>query len=187
MPVPAPRRSRSSPPQRRAESRGTVRAGSGDRRSSPVGRALTQARPLRAVDPDPSGLASPVIASVTALPAPSLSEEQKESLCSVIGLVVKIGLVSVVGVSLVRLAAAYQDRMERQGELAAVLDIEKAKLHRARERFDQLFSVDGEQRLIREQDQWIAPNRLRIVWQSPAAFPSVEQPSGTKPAVSPVP
>ncbi|QPN61390.1 hypothetical protein H8F24_00120 [Synechococcus sp. CBW1002] len=127
------------------------------------------------------------MASVTALPAPSLSEEQKESLCSVIGLVVKIGLVSVVGVSLVRLAAAYQDRMERQGELAAVLDIEKAKLHRARERFDQLFSVDGEQRLIREQDQWIAPNRLRIVWQSPAAFPSVEQPSGTKPAVSPVP
>ena len=25
--------------------------------------------------------------------------------------------------------------------------------------------VEGEQRLIREQNQWIAPNRLRVVWQ----------------------
>ncbi|MEB3264730.1 MAG: hypothetical protein VKJ66_10205 [Synechococcus sp.] len=118
---------------------------------------------------------------------PSLTEEQKQKLCSLIGLVVKISLVSVVGVSLVRLAAAYQERMERQGELSAVLDIEKAKLHRARERFDQLFSVDGEQRLLREQDQWIAPNRLRIVWQSPDAFPSVEQSSPARPPAKPVP
>jgi hypothetical protein len=48
-----------------------------------------------------------------------------------------------------------------------VLDLEQAKLSKARERFDQLFMVEGEQRLIREQNQWIAPNRLRVVWQSP--------------------
>jgi hypothetical protein len=29
--------------------------------------------------------------------------------------------------------------------------------------------VEGEQRLIREQNQWIAPNRLRVVWQTPEA------------------
>jgi hypothetical protein len=56
--------------------------------------------------------------------------------------------------------------MERQGELAAVLDLENAKLAKARERFDHLFMVEGEQRLIREQSQWIAPNRLRVVWRS---------------------
>jgi hypothetical protein len=128
-----------------------------------------------------AGPAAPVAA------APALTEEQKQKLCSLIGLVVKISLVSVVGVSLVRLAAAYQERMERQGELTAVLDIEKAKLHRARERFDQLFSVDGEQRLLREQDQWIAPNRLRIVWQTPGSFPSVEQSSPSRPSAKPVP
>ena len=104
----------------------------------------------------------------------SLSNEQQELLCSVIGLVVKLGLVAAAGVSLARLALAYQARMERQGEIGAVLQIETARLARARERFDQLFSVEGEQRLIREQSQWIAPNRLRVVWQEGKPFPTVE-------------
>ena len=86
--------------------------------------------------------------------------------CSLIGLSVKVGLVLMAGVSLCRLASAYQERMDRQGELAAVLEIEKAQLAKARNRFDELFMVEGEQRLIREQSQWIAPNRLRVVWRS---------------------
>lgn len=81
----------------------------------------------------------------------------------------KLALVVVAGTSLVRLAGAYRERMDRQGELAAVLQLEEAKLARARERFDTLFTVEGEQRLIREQNQWIAPDRLRVVWkQTPA-------------------
>lgn len=93
-----------------------------------------------------------------------VSSERQELLCSLIGLLVKGSLAVVVCVSLVRLAIAYQERMDRQGELSAVLQIEESKLAKARERFDQLFSVGGEQRLIREQNQWIAPNRLRVVW-----------------------
>jgi len=55
----------------------------------------------------------------------------------------------------------------------------------AQERFDSLFTTGGEQRLIQEQDQWIAPNRMRVVWTTPgqsspaaaaAPFPTVEQP-----------
>lgn len=96
----------------------------------------------------------------------SLNEERRELVCSVIGLSVKLGLVVMAGVSLCRLAGAYQARMERQAELAAVLEIEQAQLAKARDRFDQLFMVAGEQKLIREQSQWIAPNRLRVVWQT---------------------
>lgn len=103
----------------------------------------------------------------------SLSSERRELICSLIGLTVKLTLVVVAGTSLVRLAGAYRERMDRQGELAAVLQIEEGKLARARERFDALFTVEGEQRLIREQNQWIAPNRLRVVWkQAPAGAPS---------------
>lgn len=94
----------------------------------------------------------------------SVSSERQELLCSLIGLLVKLSLVGVVAISLVRLAVAYQERMERQGELSAVLNLEEGKLAKSRERFDRLFVVDGEQRLIREQNQWIAPNRLRVVW-----------------------
>jgi hypothetical protein len=96
----------------------------------------------------------------------SLKEERRELVCSVIGLSVKLGLAVMAGVSLCRLAGAYQARMERQAELAAVLEIEQAQLAKARGRFDELFMVAGEQKLIREQSQWIAPNRLRVVWQT---------------------
>ncbi|MEB3166960.1 MAG: hypothetical protein VKO65_09870 [Cyanobacteriota bacterium] len=105
----------------------------------------------------------------------SLSNERQELLCSVIGLMVKLGLIAVAGVSLLRLAGTYQQRMERQGEISAVLELQNARMAKARERFDELFMVEGEQRLIREQSQWIAPDRLRIVWQTKGkAFPTVE-------------
>ncbi len=96
------------------------------------------------------------------------SPERQELLCSVIGLGVKLGLTLLAGVSLTNLAGAYQQRLDRHGELSAILDIEKAKLRKAQDRFDQLFATDGEQRLIREQQQWIAPDRLRVVWAQPA-------------------
>ena len=118
--------------------------------------------PKPASQPDPQ-----IISGGEAAARQALSSERQELLCSVIGLALKVGLVVVAGVSLVRLASAYQERMERQGELSAVLDLERAKLSKARERFDHLFMVEGEQRLIREQNQWIAPNRLRVVWQQP--------------------
>ena len=103
--------------------------------------------------------------------AASLSLERRDQLCSIIGLTVKVGLVLMAGVSLVRLAGAYQERMDRQGELSAVLQLEQAKLAKARDRFDQLFQLEGEQQLIREQNQWIAPNRLRVVFKPAAGQP----------------
>ncbi|MCP9915495.1 hypothetical protein KBZ13_03250 [Cyanobium sp. ATX 6F1] len=109
-----------------------------------------------------------------------LSSERRELLCSVIGLSVKLGLSCVVVVSLFRIAGAYQERLDRNGELSAILDIENAKLTKAQERFDSLFATNGEQRLIGEQNQWIAPNRLRVVWQQlqRSPFPSVEHVPG---------
>lgn len=112
------------------------------------------------------------------------SSERQELLCSVIGLGVKLGVTLLAAVSLINLAGAYQQRLDRHGELSAILDIEKAKLRKAQDRFDQLFATDGEQRLIREQDQWIAPDRLRVVWAQPAA-PERPNPIGTPaPAVA---
>ena len=128
--------------------------------SKPASLPKPDSLPKSASQPDPQ-----IISGGEAAALQALSSERQELLCSVIGLALKVGLVVVAGVSLVRLASAYQERMERQGELSAVLDLERAKLSKARERFDHLFMVEGEQRLIREQNQWIAPNRLRVVWQ----------------------
>lgn len=139
------------------------------RQKSPLRR---ERKPLSGAESRPASLPKPasqpdpqIISGGEAAALQALSSDRQELICSVIGLALKVGLVVVAGVSLVRLASAYQERMERQGELAAVLDLERAKLSKARERFDQLFMVEGEQLLIREQNQWIAPNRLRVVWQ----------------------
>jgi hypothetical protein len=109
------------------------------------------------------------------------STPSQELICSLIGLSLKVGIGLVALVSLARLAGAYQERLDRYGEIRAVLDIQQAKLLKAQTRFDQLFSTGGEQRLIQEQDQWIAPNRMRVVWKQPqpsgeTPFPTVEQP-----------
>ena len=123
------------------------------RRSRPSATALSSVSALGAPT-SPDSVLSP----------PSLGIEHREKLCSALGLGVKVALALVAGVSLLRLAGAYQERMERHAELRAVLDIQGAKLEKARDRFDHLFAIGGEQALIRQQGQWIAPNRLRVVW-----------------------
>ncbi len=117
-------------------------------------------------------------------PALRASTPAQELVCSSIGLTLKLGLGLVAVVSLVRLAGAYRERLDRYGEITAVLNIQQAKLNKAQQRFDNLFTTGGEQRLIQEQDQWIAPNRLRVVWKQPqpasgAPFPTVEQQPAT--------
>jgi hypothetical protein len=111
------------------------------------------------------------------------STDRQELLCSVIGLSVKLGVTLLAGLSLVHLADAYQQRLNQHDELSAILQIEKAKLQKAQKRFDQLFVTTGEQQLIREQDQWIAPNRLRVVWNEPAEARPGMAPSG-RPLIS---
>ena len=74
------------------------------------------------------------------------------------------------------LAEDFQERLDRYGEITAVLDIQKAKLLKAQTRFDRLFNVGGEQKLIQEQDQWISQNRLRVVWKQ-GSTDSNQQPS----------
>ena len=111
------------------------------------------------------------------LPLVHPSSDQQEKICSAIGLSIKVGLSLVAAVSLVRLAGAYQERLDRNGEITAILAIEQAKLNKAEDRFDRLFATGGEQRLIREQDQWIAPDRLRIVWEHSSGLPTVEPPA----------
>jgi hypothetical protein len=136
-------------------------------RSRAVGPERNQARQTRLSVAKSAPLAANTLVSVSGdAETISLSSERRELLCSVIGLAVKLGLVAVAGVSLFRLAGAYQQRMERQGEISAVLELQSARLNKARTRFEQLFMTEGEQRLIREQSQWIAPNRMRVVWQN---------------------
>ena len=91
--------------------------------------------------------------------------DRQELHCSLIALAAKAALILVGCVSVAKMSVAYQERLDRHGEIAAVVNLEAKRLETLQNRFDRLFSIGGEKRLMSEQDQWIAPNRLRVIWR----------------------
>ena len=137
--------------------------------SRPQVRPVETIRPANSAKVDASGsldsVASAPVDAATVAAQLQLQTERREKLCSALALGVKFGLVVLGAVSLVKLSFAYQERLDRHGELAAVVDVESGKLRHLQQRFDRLFTLGGDRRLMDEQDQWIAPNRLRVIWR----------------------
>jgi len=99
-----------------------------------------------------------------------VSEFQKEEIrrelfYSYVALILKFGLLVVFTTSLVNLGLASHQRVNRNLELSYLLEKESKKLDRLRIRFDEMFTIGGEQRFFKEQDQWIAPNSVRVIWR----------------------
>ena len=94
-----------------------------------------------------------------------LQEQQRELIYSWIALLMKLGLLLIGSTSLIKLGVSSHQRIGRYSELSSVLDMESVKLIRHQERFDHLFTIGGDKRLMDENDQWIAPNRIRVIWR----------------------
>ena len=92
-------------------------------------------------------------------------EIRRELLYSYVGLILKLGLLIVFATSLVNLGLASHQRVNRNLELSYLLEKESRKLHKLRLRFDEIFTNGGEQSFFKEQDQWITPNSVRVIWR----------------------
>ena len=92
-------------------------------------------------------------------------EVRRELFYSYGALILKFGLLVVFSTSLVNLGLASHQRVNRNIELSYLLEKESQKLHRLRRRFDEMFTNGGEQSFFKEQDQWIAPNSVRVIWR----------------------
>tara|TARA_Y100001968_G_scaffold37040_1_gene28441 strand:- start:109 stop:513 length:405 start_codon:yes stop_codon:yes gene_type:complete len=92
-------------------------------------------------------------------------EVRRELLYSNVGLILKFGLLIVFTTSLVNLGLASHQRVNRNLELSYLLEKESKKLQKLRLRFDEMFTNGGEQRFLKEQDQWITPNSVRVIWR----------------------
>ena len=92
-------------------------------------------------------------------------EVRRELFYSYGALILKFGLLVVFSTSLVNLGLASHQRVNRNLELSYLLEKESQKLHRLRRRFDEMFTNGGEQSFFKEQDQWIAPNSVRVIWR----------------------
>ena len=92
-------------------------------------------------------------------------EIRRELFYSYLSLILKFGLLVLFATSLVNLGLASHQRVNRNLELSYLLEKESRKLHRLRLRFDEMFTNGGEKSFLKEQDQWIAPNSVRVIWQ----------------------
>ena len=92
-------------------------------------------------------------------------ENRRELLYSYMGLILKFGLLIVFATSLVNLGFASHQRVSRNLELSYLLEQESKKLQKLRLRFDEMFINGGEQSFFKEQDQWITPNSVRVIWR----------------------
>ena len=92
-------------------------------------------------------------------------EDRRELFYSYVALIFKFGLLVVFATSLVNLGLASHQRVNRNLELSYLLEKESNKLHKLRLRFDEMFTNGGEQSFFKEQDQWIAPNSVRVIWR----------------------
>ncbi len=92
-------------------------------------------------------------------------EVMRELMYGYVALTLKFGLLFLFGSSLVSLGLASHQRVHRNLELSYLLEKESKKFHRLKLRFDEMFTNGGEQSFFKEQDQWIAPNSVRVIWR----------------------
>ncbi len=129
-------------------------------------------KPIRQKRPkNLKGNSSPSISKLGKIDAFSLAseiqrhEEKREYLYSWVSLFMKVGLLAIFSASFVKLGLASHQRVRRHVELSSVLEWESERLEKLNKRFDQLFTLGGERRFMNEQDQWIAPNSVRVIWR----------------------
>ncbi len=92
-------------------------------------------------------------------------ELRRESFYSFVTLIFKFGLFVIFTANVVNLGLASHQRVNRNIELSYLLEKESRKLQKLRLRFDEMFSIGGENIFFKEQDQWITPNSVRVIWR----------------------
>ena len=80
-------------------------------------------------------------------------------------LLLKICLLALAIVSLVKVSYISKIRVNRLQEIKNVYFYEKEKFTNLSNRFDDLFSLNGEQRFMKDQYQMISRDILRVIWR----------------------
>ena len=97
-----------------------------------------------------------------------MSQQRDELVCGVVSLVIKCCVALVAVISCAKLAASFQHRQLLYRELQAENQLQQDRLATTRAFFDKMFQVGDWERIDEHADQWIAPNRRRVIWKQPS-------------------
>ncbi len=91
--------------------------------------------------------------------------EKQEYFVSLFFLVLKICFSLLAVVSLIKLGYSSKVRLARLREINTSFSYEKSRFNFLSKRFDDLFSLEGQQRFMKDQDQMISRDIIRVIWR----------------------
>ena len=95
-------------------------------------------------------------------PAFKRKQQKQENFVS---LIIKICFSLLAIISLIRLGHSSKVRLTRLREIQDSFSYEKYRFNILTSRFDDLFSSEGEQRFMKDQDQIISRDIIRVIWR----------------------
>ena len=94
-----------------------------------------------------------------------IKQKKQEDLLAKVFLILKVCFSLLAIISLVKLGFSSKVRLIRLREIQDSFLYEKYRFNILTNRFDDLFSSDGEQRFMKDQDQIISRDIIRVIWR----------------------
>ncbi len=96
----------------------------------------------------------------------SIKKQQKQdNFVSLIFLIIKMCFSLLAIISLIKLGYNSKVRLTRLREIQDSFSYEKYRFNVLTNKFDDLFSSEGEQRFMKDQDQIISRDIIRVIWR----------------------
>ena len=92
-------------------------------------------------------------------------QQKQDSFVSLIFLIIKISFSLLAIISLIKLGYSSKVRLTRLREIEESFLYEKYRFNFLTDKFDDLFSSEGEQRFMKDQDQIISRDIIRVIWR----------------------
>ena len=92
-------------------------------------------------------------------------QQKQENFLALVFLTIKICFSLLALISLFKLGYSSKVRLTRLREIKDSYSYEKFRFRLLTSRFDDLFSIDGEQRFMKDQDQMISRDIIRVIWR----------------------
>jgi len=94
-----------------------------------------------------------------------INQKKQENFVSLVFLTIKICFSLLAIISLIKLGYSSKVRLTRLREIQDSFSYEKYRFNVLANRFDDLFSAEGEQRFMKDQDQLISRDIIRVIWR----------------------
>ena len=92
-------------------------------------------------------------------------QQKQDNFVSLIFLIIKISFSLLAIISLIKLGYSSKVRLTRLREIEESFLYEKYRFNILIDKFDDLFSSEGEQRFMKDQDQIISRDIIRVIWR----------------------